>query len=394
MNFDNLPNGWQVKRLGEICNIVGGGTPKRDDPTFWGGNIVWVTPKELPSDSLIEIRNSENTITQKGLKYSSAKLLPVGSVIYSSRATVGKIAFAAVPLATNQGFANLICNDRVYNRYLALCLRWLTPEIQRLAGQTTFPEVKKSDLKQFQIPLPPLDEQHRIVARIEELTSRIEEAKGLRLSAQKETEAIMPATLANVFTVRNEWAAPHMVEDGLCRIIPGQHIMSKDYANDQKGIPYITGPADFGSKFPIITKWTSAPKAFAEPGDVLLTVKGAGVGKVNCAPGIKVSIGRQVMALRPEKSRLGRDYLYFFLSENLNYFQKTAQSATVPGLRKEQVGKMRIPLPPLDEQRCIAAYLDSLQAKVQELCRLQEEAQREIEATIAAVLDRAFRGKL
>jgi len=256
--------------------------------------------------------------------------------------------------------------------------------------------LKEEQFLQMQIPLPSLEEQRRIVARIEELAALIEEAQGLRAQAREEAEALRLSALNEVFSrlsTENVERWP-LSDTELCHLVPGQHIMSKDYNTNGEGTPYITGPADFGAKSPEISKWTTNPKSFSEPGDVLVTVKGAGVGKINCAPDFPLCIGRQVMALRPKGERLIRDYLYYFLMNNYDYFQDVARSTTVPGLKREHIWDMEILLPPVAEQRRIVAYLDDLQAQVDELIALQEATQAELDALLPSVLDRAFRGEL
>src|SRR5437867_1963703 len=113
--------------------------------------------------------------------------------------------------------------------------------------------------------------------------------------------------------------------------------MESDYNRTGVGLGYLTGPADFGWLYPTISKWTEIPKAFSEPGDVLVTVKGAGVGKVNLAPDIRVAIGRQLMAIRPKPGRILQRFLYCFILDQFEALQGKATGATVPGLGKDDV---------------------------------------------------------
>jgi type I restriction enzyme S subunit len=285
---------------------------------------------------------------------------------------------------------------RPYMRWL-LVANYFEPALgEQARGTTGYAAIRPKQFLACKIPLPPLDEQRRIVARIEELAALIEEVRGLRFKAREEAEALLASALNEVFSQFStenveRWSLSNLE---LCRLVPGQHIMSRDYNPDGEGTPYITGPADFGTRFPEISKWTISPKSFSEPGDVLVTVKGAGVGKINCAPGFPLCIGRQVMALRPNSKHLVRDYLYYFLMDNYGYFQGVARSTTVPGLKREHIWDMDIPLPPVVDQRRIVAYLDSLQAQVDELTALQDTTQSELDALLPSVLDRAFRGEL
>jgi type I restriction enzyme S subunit len=321
---------------------------------------------------------------------------------------VGKTALVTEPMqcAFSNHIYRLTVKDKAKRR---LEPAWLALALQRLWAMGYFAEYcnrwigqagfNSKMLKDVEIPIPPLDEQRRIVARIEELFARIEEARRLRAAADQDAERLMPAALAEVFPhpvdrLSELWPVSQLGDGNLCTVIPGQHILSSDYSNEEIGVPYLTGPADFGSKFPQISKWTRSPKVFCQPGDVLLTVKGAGVGKVNCAPQFEASIGRQIMALRPNLERLSMDFLFYFLASRFADFQAMGQSATVPGIRKDHVEQFRIPLTPLSEQRRIVEYLDDVQAQVAELKQLQAGSAAELERLSGAVLARAFQGEL
>lgn len=161
------------------------------------------------------------------------------------------------------------------------------------------------------------------------------------------------------------------------KVIAGQHIPSEEYNGDDDGTPYLTGPADFTDRTPVVTKWTNHPRSFAESGDVLLTVKGAGCGKSNL--GLDAAIGRQLMALRPNKAKLDRNYLFAFIQSQQERICALGQGATVPGIGKGDIEKLQIPYFPLPEQRRIAAILDKADAirrKREEGIRLTEELLR------------------
>jgi type I restriction enzyme S subunit len=142
----------------------------------------------------------------------------------------------------------------------------------------------------------------------------------------------------------------------LIELISGQHIDSKDYNTSGRGVGYLTGPSDFGPIYPIITKWTEHPKIKAKKNDILITVKGSGVGKVNLMDADEVAISRQLMAIRVVNAE--RQFVYLLLESVFDHFQEESTGAAIPGISREQVLGLQIPLPPLPEQQRIVGVLD------------------------------------
>lgn len=155
-------------RLGntDVFEIQSGGTPDSKAPEYWDGDINWITLSDLPSgDYLTEISSSIRKITQAGLDNSSAKLLPVDTVVVSTRATIGRVGIARVPLATNQGFKNIIVKDKskVLPEFLALVMRTKGPEMEQLASGATFKEISKSNMGSISIDVPSIEVQTEII---------------------------------------------------------------------------------------------------------------------------------------------------------------------------------------------------------------------------------------
>ncbi len=142
----------------------------------------------------------------------------------------------------------------------------------------------------------------------------------------------------------------------MCQLISGRHIDAKAYNTDSRGIGYLTGPSDFGSLHPIVTKWTEHPIITAKTGDILVTVKGSGVGRINLLDRDEVAISRQLMAVRVN----GADsrFILAYLISIFDHFQSVSTGAAIPGLSREQILELRIPFPPLAEQQRIVGILD------------------------------------
>ena len=191
-----LPRNWVWVYLKDIGTIIGGGTPKTNDKASWeSATIPWLTPADMRDHVCGKyISHGARNISEHGLRNSSARLMPKDSIVYSSRAPIGYIAITLNELCTNQGFKSVVPNDTRFNDYLYYAIISRKDDIIKRASGTTFKEISGKDFGLTAIPLPPLTEQKRIVAKIEELLPLVEEYG----AAQKELEALnadFPAAL-------------------------------------------------------------------------------------------------------------------------------------------------------------------------------------------------------
>jgi type I restriction enzyme S subunit len=188
---------WPMFPLDKIADVFGGSTPRRNHSDYWDGDIPWVTPTDLPmpGTEIADVYDTADHITPEGLRSCAANLLPVGTVLYSSRATIGKIGIARVPLATNQGFANFAPKPGVESKYLAYALQFFTLGISSLAGSTTFKEVRRGALKKYKVPLPSPSEQRRIV----EILDQADALRKKRTEADAKAARILPALFYKMF---------------------------------------------------------------------------------------------------------------------------------------------------------------------------------------------------
>ena len=170
-----IPDSWTWVRLNEISTIVGGGTPKTEIQDYWDGNIPWVTPADMKNIRGKYIGGGSRNITELGLHNSSAQLLPIGSIVYSSRAPIGYIAITTNRLSTNQGFRSVVPYSSIYVEYLYYALKSRLADIKSRATGTTFLEISGTELGKTFVPLPPEKEQNRIVVLVDKLFSLIEQ---------------------------------------------------------------------------------------------------------------------------------------------------------------------------------------------------------------------------
>lgn len=179
------------KPLKEIATVLSGGTPSSSVQEYWNGNIEWVTPADLGQHEGIYFSSSSRKITDAGLKNSSAVLLPIGSVMMSSRAPIGHLAINTVPMATNQGFKSIVPGEEITNLYLLFWLKSHMRYIQSLGVGATFKEISKRGVEKIKIPIPPITEQNRFSQKVSKIISQqalihksLENDKSLFLSIQ------------------------------------------------------------------------------------------------------------------------------------------------------------------------------------------------------------------
>lgn len=173
---------WEKTTIGDCAEIYQGGTPSTTNDHYWGGNVTWVTPSEITKLPTLYIDNSERKITEEGLHHSSARLLPAGTILLCTRATIGDLAIAKKPMTTNQGFKNLVCKKGVHNVFLAYLLQTLKDTMLSLAIGTTFLEISKKNLSSIELTMPSYPEQKAIA---DVLTTMDEEIQALEAERDK-----------------------------------------------------------------------------------------------------------------------------------------------------------------------------------------------------------------
>jgi type I restriction enzyme S subunit len=165
--YKGLPESWSVCCLRDIGEIIDGGTPSTSEPAYWDGDIPWITPADLSGYSDKFISTGSRKITTRGLAESSAKLMPTGSVLFSSRAPIGYSVISACEVCTNQGFKSTVPFVADMNEWVYHYLRAQVEEIRSRASGTTFKEISGSEMGNTLITVPPLAEQKRIIIAVE-----------------------------------------------------------------------------------------------------------------------------------------------------------------------------------------------------------------------------------
>jgi type I restriction enzyme S subunit len=165
---------WQAKRLGNVAELVSGGTPSTTVAAYWGGSIPWCTPTDITATKGITITNTAQNISAEGVKSSSATILPVGSILLCTRATIGEARITTVPITTNQGFKSLVVNAEVNNVFLYFLMTTMKNKLRERSSGSTFLEISKNELASFELNIPEQAEQEAIAAVLSDLNDEIE----------------------------------------------------------------------------------------------------------------------------------------------------------------------------------------------------------------------------
>ena len=196
------PADWREVAFADVAEVVGGGTPSTKVPENFDGEIPWLTPKDLSGTHERYIDRGERSLSQRGLDSSSAKLLPKGSVLLSTRAPIGYVALAKNPIATNQGFRSLVVRDGAVPEYLYYWLKLNTEELERHASGSTFRELSGSSLKEIRLRLPPLEDQSAIARVLGALDDKIELNRRLSETLEEMARALFRSWFVDFDPVR------------------------------------------------------------------------------------------------------------------------------------------------------------------------------------------------
>lgn len=195
MDRKDVPEHWQWRKLKEIGEIYSGGTPDRENDSYFGGDIPWLRLKDVKS---FYVDSSEEYLTKEGLNNSSAQIVPEGTVIVSTRATIGEVSVSKCEVTTNQGFKSVKPTDEI-PEFVAYYLLMITDELERMGRTTTYPEVNKTQFSNIEIPIPPLDEQRKIVAKLDSIFKKIEELREAHERMEEILEELPDAATGKAF---------------------------------------------------------------------------------------------------------------------------------------------------------------------------------------------------
>ncbi|MGY3496765.1 restriction endonuclease subunit S [Bradyrhizobium sp. USDA 4502] len=401
---------WRRATIGEVCDVVNGGTPKTGVAANWGGPHMWITPAEMGGRSDPYIAETERQLTDAGL--AAANLLPVHSVILSSRAPIGHLVINTAPMATNQGCKGLVPKPDLDYKYLFYYLKSIVGLLNELGTGATFKELSGGKLKEVPIPLPPRDQQQSIVDILDETFAGLTAATvNAEKNLENARELFEAALVADVFGNADEqdWqvttvAELALAEKGSIRTGPfGSQLLHSEFVDSGIAVLGIDNAVmnefRWGKpRFITKKKFAQLSRYQVQPADVLITIMGT-CGRCAIVPDdIPVAINtKHLCCISLDQTRCLPQFLHaYFLYHPVarTYLAEQAKGAIMAGLNMGIIQRMPVRLPPIPQQRLIIEKMDLL---LQETRCLEENYKgriKIIEELKRAIMHRGFSGKL
>jgi len=398
--IDGLPPGWTVTTLGAVGRWGSGGTPKTSDRSYYGGAIPWAKSGDLNDGQLFE---TEDKITEAGLANSAAKLLEPGTLLIALYgATIGRVAVNQISCATNQAVAHCAPHaDLTSTDYLFWFTLASRAELRELGQGGAQPNISQAILKAFPIPLPPLREQRRIVARIEALFARTRRARADLERIAPLAKRYRERVLAKAFDTE----APRVRIDAVAELAAG-YAFPKEWQGKTRGdypfakvrdislaVAEADGVLDRANNYLDAADLTSLRARPVPAGATVFAKIGEGL-RLNrrAITSRSLIIDNNCMALVPKARAVHATYLHrFMLTVDLS---PLAVATSVPSVRASDIAALEIPVPTSDEQAAAVRTIDKAQGAAKTVEREAVRALALLDRLEQSILTRAFRGEL
>ncbi len=412
-----LPKGWAVEKLGDICFTTSGGTPSRKNPDFYNGTIPWIKSGELDKGL---ITKAEEYISEKAIENSSAKVFPKGTLLIALYgATIGKLGFLGIDAATNQAICGIFKNEIIDLRYLNYLLFNKRNKLVEQGAGGAQPNISQTILKDTDIPLPPLPEQHRIVSKIEELFSSLDKGIESLKTARAQLKVYRQAVLKWAFEGKltnvgvKEGALPEgwewKITSDIIKTINNGYTPTREYLSEGSGeIPFLkvynlnfdgTLNSNKNPAFiPDAIHKKDLKRSICYPGDVLINIVGPPLGKVSIVTNKypEWNINQAIVMFRPNENILSK-YLSYFLQNHVTIQWLENTSKATAGQWNVKVTTCReIPIPfcNIKEQEKIIQEIESRLSVCDKIEESISTSLLQAEALRQSILKKAFEGKL
>jgi type I restriction enzyme S subunit len=397
-----MRQGWQILMVDEACQLINGGTPKSGIAEYWDGDLYWITPAEMGKRLSPYVSTTQRKITELGLQNSSARMLPPHSVILSSRAPIGHLVVNTAPMAFNQGCKGLIPKSCIHYKFLYYYLYSIVEHLDSLGTGATFRELSGGKLKEVNVPVPPLPEQQRIVALLDEAFACLATAKANAEQNLQNARALFESHLQSIFA--NQWLTGELVtlRELATDITDGDHLPPP---KSSTGVPFITignilketREIDFTDTFMVPRAYFDALKPHKKPrqGDVLYTVTGSFGIPVIVRNDAEFCFQRHIGLVRPKPETSSSWLYYLLMSPQLH--KQANDGATGTAQKTVSLTLLRsfvVPKVSSQQQKQAVEKLDALTEETQRLTRIYERKLTALEELKKSLLHQAFNGEL
>lgn len=416
--MSDLPSSWAMSQMGEIADVVGGGTPETSDPLNFSDEATghpWLTPADLSGNKKVYVYGGNRYLSEKGLKNSSAILAPKGTVLFTSRAPIGYVAIAARPLATNQGFRSFICREQMVPEYVYYYLKTAKGLAEQLASGTTFLEISGSRAKEIPIPIAPNKGQQRIVAKLDQLLPKVQKCQERLEKISKILKRFRQSVLAAACSGRltADWREENVSEDW-------KQVTLSDVIKDKPKNGYSAKPIKYETRWRVLTltattsgkfdarhfKYFDEPIAkdsplWLQPDDILVqrgnTIEYVGVPVIYDGPPNEFIYPDLMMRFRANM-RITTKFLYFVLSweQTRQYLRDraTGTAGNMPKINQPVLMSIPISLPSIEEQQEIVCRVEALFKLADQIEARYQKAKASVDKLTQSILAKAFRGEL
>ena len=404
----DLPKGWYLADMPQIVKWGSGGTPKAGCAEYYNGSIPWIIIGDL-NDGLVTV--SEKNITEDGLNASNAKFVEIGSVLLAMYGSIGKLGIAGVRLTTNQAIAFTQQLFGITNRFLFYYLILQKSKLMAMGKGGTQKNISQTVINSLTVPLPPLAEQHRIVAKIDALFSKLDKGVEMLQIIRQQLWTYRQAELKWAFEGRltgASFSGTRKLEELCFFITKGTTPKKMDMIPMEGEIPFIkvynltfNGTLDFSIDPTFVTQDThngflSRSKVF--PSDVLMNIVGLPMGKVSIVPDkySEWNINQAIARFRCN-DELNNRYLahYLLCASTINAIsKKTKATAGQFNLTLEICRNIEIPICSIDEQLNIVESIESRLSVCDKLESIVDENLTKAAALRQSILKKAFAGNL
>ena len=353
-----------MAKLGEVCTIVSGSTPKTSVTSYWDGNIKWITPAELNEDTFY-IMDSVRHITEEGKEKTGLSYMPTGTVILSSRAPIGKTAIAGCKMCCNQGFKNLICSDAIYNEYLYFFLKSKTDYLNSLGRGATFKEISKSIVESIEIPLPEVNQQKEIAEKFKKLEQLI----SLRKQQLAKLDELVKARFVEMFLL-HDYPTKTLDELSIEKGEYGAQSASTEYDSTRPRYIRITDVNEDGTLNDdkvSSENITDDEQYRLSYGDFMFARMGATVGKTYAFLSGNQIFAGYLIRYKLNLSLANPRYLFWYtkLDDYQKWVKLNQSGAAQPGINAKKYGSLKIPVPPIAHQNQFAAFVERVDQQKQ-----------------------------